>query len=52
MTGKEDFYSGENLEAVLAAMEDNLFDQNEDFIAQIDAVVEEMGENQPTCSFS
>ena len=51
MAGKEDFYSGENLEAILAAMEDNLLDQNEDFSAQIDGVGE-LGENQPACSFS
>ena len=52
MAGKEDFCSGENLEAVMAAMEDNLFDQNEDFNPQIDEVVGELGENQPACSFS
>ena len=52
MAGKEDFYSGKNLEAVLTAMEDNLFDQNEVISAQIDEVVEEMRENQLACSFS
>ena len=52
MAGKEDFYSGENLEAILAAMEDNLLNQNEDFSAQIDEVVGELGGNQPACSFS
>ena len=52
MAGKEDFYSGENLEDILAAMEDNLLEQNEGFSAQIDEVVGELGENQPACSFS
>ena len=52
MAGKEDIYSVQNLEAVLAAMEEDLLDQNEDFSAQIDEVVGELGENQPACSFS
>ena len=43
MAVKEVFYSGKNLEAVLASMED--------FSAQIGEVVE-MRENQPACSFS
>ena len=52
MAGKVDFYSGETLEAILAAMEDNLFEQDEDITAQIDEVVEAMEENQPVCRFS
>ena len=52
MAGKVDFYSGETLEAILAAMEDNLFVQDEDITAQIDEVVEAMEENQPVCRFS
>ena len=52
MAGKEDFYSAENLESILAAMEDNLFEQNEDFSVQIGEVVGELGENQHACSLS
>ena len=42
MAEKKDFYSGENLEALLTAVEDNLFDHNEDINAQIDEVADEM----------
>ena len=52
MSSKEKVYSGENLEAILAVMEVNLFEQNEDFSAEIYEIEDEIGETQPACSFS
>ena len=42
----DSYVSGEDLDAILTALEDNLLDQ--DFCTQIN----EIGENQPSCGFS
>lgn len=53
MAGKMDSsVSGEDLDAILTALEDNLLDQDEDFCTQINDITDEIGENQPSCGFS
>ena len=48
----DSYVSGEDLDAILTALEDNLLDQDEDFCTQINDITDEIGENQPSCGFS
>ena len=42
----EDFFFGDDLDAVLAAVEDNLLEEDAGFTLQLDDVTEEVGESQ------
>ena len=39
---KEDYFFGDDLEAILSAIDDNILDENEEFASEINAVVEEI----------
>ena len=45
MAGMEDFYSGEDFDAILVAIEDNLLEENKEF-SPVDLLVEEVEHHQ------
>lgn len=45
---QEDFYTGEDLEAILSALEEDLLEQDTEFTLEIDNIVEEMGKERPS----
>ena len=45
---KEDYFFGDDLEAILSAIDDNILDENEEFTSEINAVVEEIGDHPPS----
>ena len=47
----EDFYFGDDMEAILSAIDDNLLEENEEFTSEITAVIEEVGDHQPALGF-
>ena len=49
---KEDYYFGDDLEAILSAIDDNILDENEKFTSEINAVVEDVGDHPPSSGFS
>ena len=49
---KEDYYFGDDLEAILSAIDDNILDENEKFTSEINAVVEDVGYHPPSSGFS
>ena len=49
---KEDYFFGDDLEAILSAIDDNILDENEEFTSEINAVVEEIGDHPPSSGFS
>ena len=51
-TAKEDYYFGDDLEAILSAIDDDILDENEKFTSEINAVVEDVGDHPPSSGFS
>ena len=49
---KEECYFGDDLEAMLSAIKDNLLDENEEFTSELNADVEEVGVHPQSTSFS
>ena len=49
---KEDFYFGDDLEAILSAVKDNLLDENEEFTSGLNAFVGEVGVHPQSVGFS
>ena len=49
--GMEDFYSEEDFDAILAAIEDNLLEENKEF-SPVDLLVEEVEHHHPATVFS
>ena len=52
MAGMEDFYSEEDFDAILAAIEDNLLEENKEFSSPVDLLVEEVEHHHPATEFS
>ena len=48
---KEDPYIGDDLEAILSAVKDNLLGGNEEFTSKLNAVVEEVGIHPQSVGF-
>ena len=48
---KEDYYLGDDLEAILSAIEDNLLVEDEELSSQINSVVEEVRVNPPNSGY-
>ena len=49
---EEKYYFGDDLEAILSAIKDNLLDENEEFTSELNADVEEVGVHPLCTSFS
>ena len=52
MAGMEDLYSEEDFDAILAATEDNLLEENKEFSSPVDLLVEEVEHHHPATEFS
>ena len=48
----EDFYSEEDFDAILAAIEDNLLEENKEFSSPVDLLGEEVEHHHPATEFS
>ena len=48
----EDLYSAEDFDAILAAIEDNLLEENKEFSSPVDLLVEEVEHHHPATEFS
>ena len=51
MACKEDFYTGEDLEAILEAIYDDVWDKDDDFNEEIDTLIQEIEEEPPKSGF-
>ena len=51
MAGMQDFYSGEDLDAILTAIDDDLLEESEELSHEIDAIVAEVSEIQPNAEY-
>ena len=49
---KEDTYFGDDWEAILSAVKDNLLDENDEFTSELNAAVEEVGVHPQSVGFS
>ena len=48
----EDFYSEEDFDAILAAIEDNLLEENKEFSSPVDLLVKDVEHHHPATEFS
>ena len=51
MAGMEDFYSGEDFDAILLAIEDNILEDNETYAVPVNHIVEEVSDVDKASSF-